>query len=68
MGLKPVRRNEILTIEELSRAEFFVRQEQESIQDGGFQLEEALGKIEERLDLICRKVESLERSLGQHDN
>ena len=64
LGLKPVRRNEILTIEELSRAEFFARQQQESIQDQGFQLEEALGKIEERLDLICRKVESLEKSLG----
>ena len=64
LGLKPVRRNEILTIKELSRAEFFARQQQESIQDQGFQLEEALGKIEERLDLICRKVESLEKSLG----
>jgi uncharacterized membrane protein YcaP (DUF421 family) len=65
LGLKPVERNEILTIEELSRGEFFARQQQESIQDQGFQLEEALGKIEERLDLIYRKVESLEKSMGQ---
>mgnify|MGYP000955456539 CR=1 FL=1 len=62
LGLKPVRRNEIPTSGSWSRGDFFTRQKQESIQDEGFMLEEVLAKIEERLDLIYNKVESLERN------
>ncbi|MGS0764792.1 DUF421 domain-containing protein [Syntrophomonas curvata] len=62
LGLKPLRRNEIPTSGALSRGDFFARQEQESIQDKGFMLEEILAKIEDRLDLIYNKVESLEKN------
>lgn len=62
LGLKPVRRNEIPTTGTLSRGDFFARQEQESVQDKGFMLEEILAKIEDRLDLIYNKVESLEKN------
>ena len=65
LGLKPVQRNEILTIEALSRGDFFARQEQESVQDEGIRLEEVLNKIEQRLDLIYSKVESLEKNAAQ---
>jgi uncharacterized membrane protein YcaP (DUF421 family) len=63
LGLKPVPRNEILTIESLSRGDFFARQEQESIQGEGIRLEEMLNNIEQRLDLIYNKVESLEKKI-----
>lgn len=63
LGLKPVRRNEILTTGNLSRGDFFARQEQESVQGEGVMLEEILAKMEERLELIYHKVESMEQRL-----
>lgn len=60
LGLKPVKRNEILTTGILTRGDLFARQEQESIQEKGFELEKILAKIEDRLDHICIKIESLE--------
>jgi len=60
LGLKPVKRNEILTTGILTRGDLFARQEQESIQEKGFELEKILAKIEDRLDHIYIKIESLE--------
>jgi uncharacterized membrane protein YcaP (DUF421 family) len=65
LGLKPVKRNEILTTGILTRGDLFARQEQESIQEKGFELEKILAKIEDRLDHICIKIESLETKRDQ---
>jgi uncharacterized membrane protein YcaP (DUF421 family) len=65
LGLKPVNRNEILTTGILSRGDLFAKQEQESVQEKGFELEKVLAKIEERLDHIYLKIEALETKRDQ---
>lgn len=60
LGLKPVERSRILTIGDISRADFFARQGEESHQDEGLDLASALKGIENSLKQLADRVGELE--------
>jgi len=63
LGLKPLPKKGILTIEPVKRAEFFARQQDEGDQpkEDNLSLPDSLKAIEERLDYISNKIDRLER-------
>ncbi len=65
LGLKPLKRSEILTIQPINRGEFFHSQQRETWSESApVSITESLVRIEERLQLINSKVERIEEQLG----
>lgn len=63
LGLKPVERSHILTIGDISRADFFASQQQESRQDEGIDLAAALKGIEQNLNQLLDRIGALEANI-----
>lgn len=65
LGIKGSDENSLLTIENLSRPEFFARgvQEQadENINEEVIQLGDSINKIQEKLEYLCNKIEDIEK-------
>jgi len=64
LGLKPLSRSELLTIENTKRGEFFQNEQRETWSDEApVSIMDSLMRIEERLNFISGKVEELEQQL-----
>jgi len=60
LGLKAVERSRILTIGDMSRADFFASQHEESCQEDGLDLARALQGIEHSLNQLMERMAALE--------
>ncbi|WP_054696545.1 DUF421 domain-containing protein [Syntrophomonas palmitatica] len=63
LGVSPVKRSEILTIGDITRADFFANQRQESRQEPGIMLVDRLQTIEKTMQALLTKLDSLEKRL-----
>lgn len=67
IGIKSVERTELLTIGSGNRSDFFVQQEKESRQgEAAVSMPDRLQAIEERLIMICQKIEDLDRRINSN--
>ncbi len=65
LGLKPLKRSEILTTQPINRGDFFQNQQRESWNETApISITESLLRIEERLQLIGSKVEKIDDQLN----
>lgn len=67
LGLKPVERSRILTVDGVSRGEFFASQNEESHQEEGLDLSGTLKGIEESLHQLMERLTALE-GMMKRDN
>ncbi len=68
LGLKPLRRSEILTIQPINRGEFFQNEQRDSWSEAApVSITESLLRIEERLQLISSKVGRIEDQLNSQE-
>lgn len=67
LGLKPVERSRILTVDGVTRGEFFASQNEESYQEEGLDLSGILKGIEESLYQLMERMTALEGMIKRDD-